>query len=80
MEKRRCMDLRRLLFEEGISYAELGHMIDMSAGYISNRINGVTPWDAASIYLVAKALHIPKEEWVRYFLSDPPPPVRRASQ
>lgn len=68
--------LRMKMAEQDVTQQELGKRIGRSASTVSAALCGKIGWDSRDIPKVARALNIPREEWLDYFFPDQPPALK----
>ena len=65
---KKFIKLRQQMLAQDIDQSELAHRLGTSNTYVSNRLNGVYPWDAREMANLAKWLKIPTERCYEFFI------------
>lgn len=64
----RYTKLKGRMFELGVTQIALQKVIGRGQGYVTARINGHKPWNAAEMARIGAYLEIPKDQWADYFM------------
>ena len=66
----RYRELRAAMLKQGIQQSDLGGLLRLSKGAVSNRFTQRVPWTIPEAYGVMAYLSLPLEELPRYFPPD----------
>lgn len=70
MARRKYIKLKALMYERGVSQADLAPVVGHGLTYIVRRMTGKEPWNLDDVKAIGELLEIPRDHWLDYFIDE----------